>query len=122
VFVKDLRVFKNIDLKNILLVDNAAYSFGEQLDNGIPITSFMEDKNDKEFLHLMKYLKQVAHVEDLREANRQAFRLHDIYDYKLRPFIHFYDAEECEEELQREEEEDDHINSSFSGESWDRQY
>jgi len=29
VFVKDLRVFKNIDLKNILLVDNAAYSFGE---------------------------------------------------------------------------------------------
>ncbi len=27
-YIKDLRVFKNIDLKNILLVDNAAYSFG----------------------------------------------------------------------------------------------
>jgi len=27
-YIKDLRVFKNIDLKNILLVDNAVYSFG----------------------------------------------------------------------------------------------
>jgi len=27
-YIKDLRVFKNIDLKNVLLVDNAVYSFG----------------------------------------------------------------------------------------------
>lgn len=67
----------------------------------------------------MKYLKQVAHVDDLRAANREAFRLCDIYKYNLRPFIHYYDAEECEEELQREEEEDSFINNSFeSGDSF----
>ena len=45
-YIKDLRVFKNVDLKNILLVDNAVYSFGQQLDNGIPIASFKEDPED----------------------------------------------------------------------------
>jgi len=28
IFIKDLRVIANRDLKDILLVDNAAYSFG----------------------------------------------------------------------------------------------
>jgi CTD small phosphatase-like protein 2 len=28
VYVKDLRVFKNRDLKDLLIVDNAVYSFG----------------------------------------------------------------------------------------------
>ena len=27
-YIKDLRVFNNVELKNILLVDNAVYSFG----------------------------------------------------------------------------------------------
>jgi CTD small phosphatase-like protein 2 len=29
-------------------VDNAVYSFGYQLDNGIPIIPFYEDKRDEE--------------------------------------------------------------------------
>ena len=57
IYVKDLRIFKNVSLKDMLLVDNAVYSFGEQIDNGIPIKSFMEDKNDTEFVYLMRFLE-----------------------------------------------------------------
>lgn len=57
IYVKDLRIFKNVELKDMLLVDNAVYSFGEQLDNGIPIKNFYEDTKDTEFLYLMKFLE-----------------------------------------------------------------
>mmetsp|Transcript_42317 Transcript_42317/g.57557 ORF Transcript_42317/g.57557 Transcript_42317/m.57557 type:complete len:125 (-) Transcript_42317:325-699(-) len=73
VYVKDLRIFRNIDLKDIVIVDNAVYSFGAQLDNGIPITPFSEDKNDTEFLCLINYIKGLTEHEDFREANKAAF-------------------------------------------------
>jgi len=46
VHIKDLRILKNRDLKNIVLIDNAAYSFGYQIDNGIPIIPYYENKMD----------------------------------------------------------------------------
>ena len=68
-YIKDLRVFKNVELKNILLLDNAAYSFGKQLANGIPIASFKEDEEDKEFEHLIPHLEMCAQYDDVREIN-----------------------------------------------------
>lgn len=41
-----MRILANRDLKNIVLVDNAAYSFGFQINNGIPIIPFYDDPND----------------------------------------------------------------------------
>ena len=52
-------------LKDILLVDNAVYSFGDQIDNGIPITPFKEDPRDTEFLNLIKYLEKCADAYDV---------------------------------------------------------
>jgi CTD small phosphatase-like protein 2 len=46
--VKDLRIFKNRNLKDIILVDNAGYSFGFQINNGIPIIPFYNNKKDRE--------------------------------------------------------------------------
>ena len=70
VYIKDLRIFKNRDLKDLIIVDNAVYSFGAQLSNGIPIMPFKDDKEDTEFLNLMTYLKNIVHFEDMRLANR----------------------------------------------------
>ncbi len=42
--MKDLRYLKR-DLKDVVLVDNAAYSYVLQLDNGIPILPFYEGKD-----------------------------------------------------------------------------
>lgn len=38
--------------KDMLLVDNAAYSFCHQLDNGVPIIPFYDNKADQELLYL----------------------------------------------------------------------
>ena len=44
IYIKDLRILKNRDLETVLLVDNAAYSYYFQLENGIPIIPFYDDK------------------------------------------------------------------------------
>jgi len=71
-------VIANRNLASILLVDNATYSFGYQLENGIPIVPFYDDKNDEELLHLMYYLDQVVEAEDVRDHNRNAFQMHEL--------------------------------------------
>jgi len=45
--IKDLRIIKNRKLKDLILVDNLVHSFGLQLDNGIPILDFTNNKNDR---------------------------------------------------------------------------
>lgn len=36
-FIKDLRIIQNRELKDIIMIDNLAHSFGLQVTNGIPI-------------------------------------------------------------------------------------
>ena len=73
VYIKDLRILKNRQLKDVVIVDNAVYSFGFQLDNGIPIIPFYNDSQDEELLHLINYIKCLAQFEDIREQNARAF-------------------------------------------------
>lgn len=73
--MKDLRIFADRDLKDVVIVDNSVYSFAFQIDNGIPIIPFYNDKQDEEMLHLVYYLNCLAKADDVREQNRQAFEL-----------------------------------------------
>jgi len=79
--VKDLRVIGNRNLQDIILVDNAAYSFGFQLENGIPIIPFYDNKADQELRNLIPYLKFLSSVKDLREVNKQTFKLHQYLEH-----------------------------------------
>jgi len=45
-YIKDLRVIRNRQLTDMLLVDNSVHSFGLQLDNGVPIIPFFDDESD----------------------------------------------------------------------------
>lgn len=45
-YIKDLRIFEDRNLADIVLIDNASYSFGTLLDNGIPIIPFYYNKED----------------------------------------------------------------------------
>lgn len=54
-YVKDLRLI-NRDLSRVVLVDNAAYSYSFQVDNGIPILPYYEGTTDYELKALKKYL------------------------------------------------------------------
>ena len=68
-----MRIFKNRDLSDIVLVDNAVYSFGFQLSNGIPIIPFYNNQEDEELLHLINYLNTLSCFEDMRKQNEKAF-------------------------------------------------
>ena len=77
VYIKDLRILKNIDLSQVILVDNAVYSFGYQLANGVPIIPFHDahttNVGDEELVHLVYYFNCIVESEDVREQNRRAF-------------------------------------------------
>lgn len=87
VFMKDLRIFSNRKLQDLVIVDNAAYSFGYHLDNGIPIISWHDDPYDRELYNLMDYLKILAQAEDVRDVNRQIFHLRTFYEDYIQEFF-----------------------------------
>ena len=77
--IKDLRILKGIDLKNVVLVDNSMYSFANQLNNGILINSFYCDKNDVDLFSVMNYLKcYVNNADDIREVNKEFFSFEEF--------------------------------------------
>ena len=72
-FVKDLRIFKGIDLKDVLIIDNYVYSFAFHLENGIPVVPYFGEKDDHEMIKVMKYIKSISDKDDLRVPNNKVF-------------------------------------------------
>ena len=81
VYVKDLRVIGNRNLQDLILVDNAAYSFGFQIENGIPIIPFYENKTDQELKHLIPFLKRLSTMKDPREIIKKTFKFKSYSSY-----------------------------------------
>lgn len=77
VYVKDLRVI-NRKMKDMIIVDNALYSYGLQIDNGVPIIPYYNCKEDAELLMLQEYLLSLREEDDIREINRSVFK-YDCY-------------------------------------------
>jgi CTD small phosphatase-like protein 2 len=75
IYVKDLRVIANRNLSDMVIVDNAAYSFGYQIENGIPIIPYYDNKSDQELKMLSKYLKYLNQFSDMRDVNKRVFRM-----------------------------------------------
>ena len=77
--VKDLRIFKNVDLRKIILLDNSMYSFAAQINNGILINSFFNDKNDSELSNALEYLiNYIYPADDVRKVNEDFFNFRQI--------------------------------------------
>lgn len=58
-FIKDLDVFIDREKENIVIVDNSIVSFAFDLDNGVPIQSFMgTEKDDRELLFMQSFLEE----------------------------------------------------------------
>ncbi|VEU42911.1 unnamed protein product [Pseudo-nitzschia multistriata] len=76
-YLKDLNVLGR-DLKKAVLVDNSPHAFGYQVNNGIPIESWFDDKNDTELLKLERFLRTLQNVEDVRPVVRRTFRTYEL--------------------------------------------
>lgn len=78
VYVKDLRVIGDRDLKDMVLVDNSIVSFAFQLSNGIPIAAFTGEPKDEELLFLVTYLEELFSQPDVRTHIDTTFRLNAL--------------------------------------------
>ena len=79
IYIKDLRIIENINMKKTVLIDNNIYSFSNQLNNGILINSFYGDKNDIELYNVISYLcEYILPSDDVRKVNESFFGFEKI--------------------------------------------
>lgn len=72
--IKDLRIFANRKIENLVIVDNLIQSFANQIANGIPILEWKNDLNDQELYYLIYYLKVLLN-KDIRKKNKKFLKL-----------------------------------------------
>ena len=78
ILFKDLRIIKNKDLNEIILIDHTTISIVSQINNCIPLLFWDGSPDDCELKHLMKYLKKISFSFDIREENKKWFKLSDL--------------------------------------------
>lgn len=86
--IKDLRIIKNRELKNMIIVDNLVHSFGLQIENGIPILEWNGEKEDTELKHLIDYLVEASYADDVREFNKENLKLREFASIQLNSMMH----------------------------------
>jgi CTD small phosphatase-like protein 2 len=57
-------------------VDLSLQAFGFQVDNGIPVESWFDDKSDTGLLRLLPFLESLVGVDDVRPVITEKFHLH----------------------------------------------
>jgi CTD small phosphatase-like protein 2 len=84
-YIKDLRIFSSQrKLEDIIIIDNSLFSFSNQLNNGILITSFFDDKNDTFLDNVKDYLEYIKNENDIRGINKESFRFEEIKEDIIR--------------------------------------
>lgn len=74
-YIKDLRIFKGVSLKDIVIIDNSVLSFAFHLDNGIPILPYYSGKNETELDDLSTLLLKIADCDNISERISQLIQL-----------------------------------------------
>ena len=79
-YIKDLRVFKNISLADIVIIDNSVLSFAFHLDNGIPILPYYRGNDEIEMKSLVKLLDNLADVPQIKTKLRSLMKLYKFIE------------------------------------------
>jgi len=113
-YVKDLRVLGR-DLKNVIIVDNAPYSFAYHLDNGYPIIPYSNDNEDRELQVLEAYLDEIKDIEDIRVSLREKFDLNGICSLDIEQYVKYYYHKESGEDKEQDkiQQEVQNLQDSF---------
>lgn len=95
-YVKDLRILEDRLLKDIIIVDNSVISFASQINNGIPILPFREDKKDAEFLQLIQIMEEISQEKDCRNFIKNKFKISEIMSTDTDSYAHLYDMSDSD--------------------------
>ena len=88
--IKDIRIFRNRSLENMVLVDNSIFNFCFSPNNGIPALPFYKDLNDNFLPKLYFYLKQLSLEQNKIEHNKMEFKIAEIFNCGIEKFYQYY--------------------------------
>lgn len=74
--VKDLRIIQDRDISRMVLVDNSTKCSVPQLDNAVPILSFIDDPDDRELEDLSQFLVDLSRRSDMSGYLKSYFQIH----------------------------------------------
>ena len=77
-YVKDLSIIEDRDLRELIIVDNSIISFAFNLSNGVPIKAFVGEGNDEELLYMVTFLEEIYAFTDVRAHIEKTFKLKSI--------------------------------------------
>jgi RNA polymerase II subunit A small phosphatase-like protein len=72
-WVKDIRIFQNLNLKKVIILDNLLISFAPTLHNGILIAPYTNNPKDCELKMLGEFLIEIYDSEDYRKVLKATF-------------------------------------------------
>jgi hypothetical protein len=84
IYIKDLRIIRNVPLENMIIIDNSVLSFAFHLENGIPILPFYSNKDDTEMETLRNYLGKLAKFDNITINNGATFNLRYLLEEAVR--------------------------------------
>ena len=62
--------------EHMCIIDNSILSFAFDLDNGVPINSYIgNEEDDRELLFLFSFLEEAVNSSDIRVNIRESFKL-----------------------------------------------
>ena len=76
-YIKDLRIL-NRAIEHSILIDNSIVSFMSQLDNGIPINTFVGDHSDTQVYKVTNILSELQNADDVRPLLREKYCLSNL--------------------------------------------
>lgn len=79
-YIKDLRILKNVSLKDIVIIDNSVLSFAFHLNNGIPILPYYKGNEETELKNLRELLEKISTEKDLSSKLSSLINLNKYFE------------------------------------------
>ena len=111
IYIKDLKKL-NRNLKDLVIVDNSPLAYTLDIDNGLPIKTWYEDKNDIELFKISGILEFLSKTGDVRNYIRKFVKQNEIAYEEAMNFIKTFENKKNKINKSFLKSENNHNNTS----------